>query len=300
MTRVASVPLQRTMSAAIQQAQQKLAVTQAQLATGKKATDLAGLGSEAVRTLSAHTLVARAEAHSAAALRLGTTLSLYDANIAALDDVTSALRQDLLGAIGTGKGEGLQEAIEASFQQLRTALNAREAGQPLFGGARDEDPFTPQRLSDLAGLDPADAFVNDGVRASARVGEQLDVTYGIGADELGTGLARALRTLAEAGAIGDTPTEAQLAALRDAVGQIDEALIGVRALGAGNGRRQAQAETLATRADERALLLRDLISRNEDADLGQVAMDLAQHQTVLEVSYSVFSQLSGLSLVRYL
>jgi flagellar hook-associated protein 3 FlgL len=46
--------------------------------------------------------------------------------------------------------------------------------------------------------------------------------------------------------------------------------------------------------------LKDIISQNEDADLGQVATDLATQKTVLEASFSVFSQLSGLSLVNYL
>ena len=88
--------------------------------------------------------------------------------------------------------------------------------------------------------------------------------------------------------------------LKTALGQIDTALSGVREINAGNGRRQAQVETLATRAEERALILRDVISRNEDADLGQVAIDLAQQKAMLQASYSVFAQLSELSLVNFL
>ena len=47
-------------------------------------------------------------------------------------------------------------------------------------------------------------------------------------------------------------------------------------------------------------MLSSVIEGNEDADLGQVAIDLAQQKTVLEASYSVFGQLSRLSLVSYL
>ena len=64
MTRVATVPIQRNLSDAIQRNQQKLASSQIQIATGKKVTDYAGLGTEAVRTLSARTLIARHEAHA--------------------------------------------------------------------------------------------------------------------------------------------------------------------------------------------------------------------------------------------
>ena len=48
------------------------------------------------------------------------------------------------------------------------------------------------------------------------------------------------------------------------------------------------------------LLLEGVIETNEDADLGQVALDLAQQKTMLQASYSVFSQLSDLSLVSYI
>lgn len=300
MNRVATIPLQRTMSDAIQRTQQKLAVTQTQLSTGKKAQDYAALGTETVRNLSAHSLVATQEAHAKVANRLGTTLAIYDANIGSIDTVAATLRIDMMTAIGTGKAAGLQQAIEAAFDQFRSALNASEGGLPLFGGAQTEQPFTPRTLADTVGLDPAQAFANDDVRASARVGDNLDVQFGITASELGTDMLAAFRTLAEAGDFGETPTAAQLETLRIALGQVDTALSGVRAVNAGNGRRQAQVETLGLRADERTLILQDIISRNEDADLGQVAIDLAQQKAMLQASYSVFSQLSELSLVNFL
>ncbi|KQU61842.1 hypothetical protein ASG67_01315 [Sphingomonas sp. Leaf339] len=106
------------------------------------------------------------------------------------------------------------------------------------------------------------------------------------------------QTLADT--VGDTPTATQMDALKTAMGQIDAALPGVRAINAENGRKQAETETLGTRADDRANLLSELISTNEDADYGQIASDLSQQQTVLRASYSVFTQLSSLSLTQYL
>lgn len=300
MNRVATIPLQRTLTGAITRSQGKLAVSQAQLSTGTKANDYAGLGTEAVRNLSARSLLARQEAHAAVANRLGTTLSFYDANITAIDSVGSDLRVDMMTAIGTGKAAGLQEAVEAAFDQFRSALNASEGGLPLFAGAQTTPPFAPTKLSETIGLDPQKAFSNDDVRASARVADNLDVKFGVTASELGTDMLSAFRTLAEAGPFGETPTAAQLDTLKAALGQMDTALTGVRAVNAGNGRKQAQVETLATRADERALIFKGIVSRNEDADLGQVAIDLAQQKAMLQASYSVFSQLSGLSLVNFL
>jgi hypothetical protein len=87
---------------------------------------------------------------------------------------------------------------------------------------------------------------------------------------------------------------------RAQTGQIDAGLSSLRGVNAENGRKQAQADGLGARASDRVNLLQGVISGYEDADLGQIATDLAQQKSVLQASYSVFSQLSGLSLVNYL
>ncbi|HEX8484298.1 flagellin [Sphingomonas sp.] len=301
MIRVATIPLQRTLSNSIQKAQKKLGETQIQLDSGKRVSDLAGLGSKAVRTLSTRSLLARQEAQVSAANQLGTTLSLYDANITAIDNNAAELREKLVSALGTGQTPGMQGAIEGAFDLFRGAINGRDGEAPMFAGAQtDTPPFNLLTLNDAIGATPATAFANDGVRAAARVGDGVDVVYGVTANELGSGLLSAFRTLAEAGPYGATPTVAQTDAMRAAIAQIDTALPQVRAINAENGRKQEQVERLAVRGEDRAVLLKDVISRNEDADWGQISIDLAQQKTVLQASYSVFSQLSGLSLVNFL
>lgn len=301
MTRVATIPLQRTLANAIQRSQEKLAITQTRLSTGKKAADFADLGTETVRNLSAHSLLSKQKAEAVVAKRVGTSLSLYQGHLSGIQTASEDLRTEILTVIGTGRAAGLQEAIESTFQQFRTSLNASEGGTPLFAGSQtDTMPFSPYQLSDIAGLNADDAFHDDGPRAKARVADGVDVTYGVRASDVGRGLYEAFKILAEAGPIDEVPTDAQLDALKLAVSQFKTGLDGVRAVDAENGRRQTQVETLAVRGEERALLLEGVIESNEDADLGQVAVDLAQQKAVLEASYSVFSQLSNLSLVNFL
>ncbi|WHU04787.1 MULTISPECIES: flagellin N-terminal helical domain-containing protein [unclassified Sphingomonas] len=301
MTRVATIPLQSTMSSAIMRAQEKLAATQTQLSTGKKAATFADLGTESVRNLSAHTLLARQEAQSTVSKRVGTTLSLYQANMEGIEDATSDLRSSLMNAVGTGDSAGLQEAIQTAFDQFRTSLNASEGGTPLFAGSQiDQAPFSVNTLADAAATPGASAFHNDTVKANARVADGVDVKYGVGASEIGANLYEAFRTLGAAGAIGTKLTDAQLDSIKQAVSQIDTGLGDLRAVNAENGRKQNQVDTLASRGEERGLVLKNVIQENEDADLGQVAIDLAQQKSVLEASYSVFAQLSGLNLTNYL
>ena len=299
--RVATVPMQRSLFDSIAVSQRKLGEAQQQMATGKKAPDFASLGIETMRTLSARTLLARQEAHAAVGERVETTLSLMDTQIGGIEDALNKLRDGLLTAVGTGNAEGLQEIAEEAFQRFRSALNSDEAGAFLFAGSRvAEAPFRPATLASTAGLATTAAFANDEVEARARVADGLDVTYGITASRLGAELFEAFRTLADSGTIADVPSAAQMGALTQAVGQVNEGLKTVRSLHAENGRRQAQVEDLTERAGGRALILERLVARNEDADMAEVASTLVQRQTALEASYSLFARLSGLSLVNFL
>ncbi|OAN57315.1 flagellin [Sphingomonas sp. TDK1] len=301
MTRVATVPLQRTMAGAISKAQEKLAITQQQLSTGKKAPDFAALGTEAVRNLSAHSLLEQQKSQSTVAKRVGTTMGLYQGHIEALSKSTGDLRQQILNAIGTGDIAGLQNSMEAAFSQMKATLTASEGGTPLFAGSQtDQTPFSVNTLADAATVPANQAFHDDNVLASARVADGVDVTYGISASSIGKGLYDAFRTMAQMGTITSPLSAAQKASLQQAYDQLGTGLDQVAAVNADNGRKQNQVEDLTNRGEDRALLLQKVIQDNEDADLGQVALDLSQQKTVLEASYSVFSQLSGLSLVKYL
>lgn len=301
MTRVATIPLQRTLSGAIQRSQQNLGASQLQLTTGKKAHDYAGLGIDAVRTLSARSMLSKQQSYQSVASRVGTTLSLYDANITQIDNSMLHLRKELQTALGTGDSPGMQDLIETSFADVRGALNATEAGVPIFAGSQTNAlPMVPQTLADLAAMAPADVFINDGVRSSGRVGDGVDIEYGIGASDVGGKLVPAFQTLAAAGPFGDRLTDAQKVAIRQALDELDAGLTDVRAANAENGRKQNQVEMMETRAKDREILLTDVIGSVEDADLGQVALNISQRKTILEASYSVFSQLSSLSLVKFL
>ena len=301
MTRVATIPMQRTLFDSIARSQARLAESQLQMATGKKANDYAALGIEAVRNLSARTLLARQEAHGAVANRLQTTLAIADTNLASAEGAAESLRAKLLEAIGTGRTSGLQGVVDEAFGRFRYAMNADEAGVALFAGSRTgSPPFVPGSLAATVGVPASAAFVNDDVKATARVADGNDMVFGLTASEIGSELYEAFRTIAEAGPLGDTPTAAQAAALVTAVGQLNGGLKQVRAQWSENGRRQAQVDELAGRASERTLILSRLIANNEDADMAEVASVLTQRRTALEASYTVFGRLSQLSLVNYL
>lgn len=301
MTRVSTITLQRTMSNAIQRSQENLATSQLQLASGKKTTDFAGLGLDAVRTLSARSMLAQQTSYQSTASRVSTTLSLYQAHLSQIDETVMELRESIITAIGTENSPSLQKMIEGAYSDIQASLNASQGGFPLFAGSQiDSVPLPYKSLDQLQGINIADAFNNDNIKSSGRLSDGLDMEYGITASDVGSKLLVAFRALADAGPYGENLTAAQKTALGDAIGLLDEGIKDVRAIDGSNGRNLARVETMNKRAAERIDLLTEVIGSVEDADLGQVAIDITQRQTILQASYSVFSQLNSMSLAQFL
>lgn len=299
--RIATSALMAQQQGAMARAQRALADTGEQLSTGRRVHQLTDLGSAAPAHLAATALLAREDGFAAAGQHVQRRLEGNAAALATLDSSAEGLRQTLLSAFGSGQGSGLDAAIAGAFDQIRAALNARDGDSALFGGGQSAaNPFTADTLDQLAGADPATLFGDDGLRASTLVAPGIAVTHGLSAATLGGDLVAALQSLAQAGPFGERITDAQRAALESASDRIANGLKTVRAADADNGRALAFAETLATRGQQRADLLRDQIARTADADMGAVATRLAQQQAQLSASYAVFGQLSRLSLLDYL
>jgi flagellar hook-associated protein 3 FlgL len=302
MTRVSTMSLQNTLANAMSRAQQNLADSNIQLDTQKKVQSYADLGGNTGRVLSAASMLAQQQAQSSVAKRVDTTLGFYKVSLGTIDDSMSDLRTKLLKAFGTGDSADLDSSIQQAFTDLRDALNTNEAGVPIFAGSQtDSEPFAPQKLSDLTSLaTPGDAFTNDDVRTSARLSDNVDTQYGIGASDIGTGLVQAFTTLAGLGSFGAKLTQAQMNGIQTAMGQLDQGLTGLRGVDAKNGDMMNQVEGLGKRADARADLLTNVIGDAEDADMGQVATDISTRTTILNASYAAFQKLNNLSLLNFL
>lgn len=301
MTRVTNLLMNQAMSASIQRTQSQMLDTQQQATTGAKSQTYAGLGADTVRSISANGLLSRTEAYASVATRVGTTLSLYDTGLTQLDSTVSTLRQNVLFAIGQGDTSALQSSIEAAFDEFKMALNTSESGVRLFGGSQtNADPVKAGSLADLLTMTNADVLGGDDAVPSARLGDGVDVKYGTTAKAIGSDILDAFRTLAAAGPFGQKPTAAQSAALSAALSQLDNGIDAVRTANAENGRKQVQLDTLTQSAAARAVILKTAVGDAEDADMAQVAINLAQQKTALEASYSVFARLSDLSLVNFL
>jgi flagellar hook-associated protein 3 FlgL len=272
-----------------------------QLNTTKQVQTYADLGANVGQVISASSMLAQQQAQGVVAKRVNTTLGFYQTSLGTIDDSVSDLKTKLLKAIGTGDSPDLGSAIEAAFNDLRDSLNANEAGVPIFAGSQtDSQPFKPGKLSDMAGLTPPDAaFGNDDVRTTARLSDNLDTQYGIGASDIGTGLVQAFSTLAGLMPFGDKLTDAQMDGLKTAMGQIDQGLTDLRAVDARNGDMMNKVDDFGNRAAERSKLLTGVVGDAEDADMEKVAFDLSNYNAMLTNSYAVFQKINDMSLLKF-
>ncbi len=302
MDRIATIPLQRIMTDGIQRSQARLGEAQEDLATGRRVHTYSDLGADAVRSISAHSMLSRHKAEMQVSKHVETTLGLYDTHLTNMDNQLTEMRTQMMTAIGNEDGTGLQEAFEGAFDRFRDSLNADEGGNYLFGGSSTEvKPFTVADFADAQANPAANAFRNDGNKAKASIGENQTMTFGITAIEAGEQIYDAFRALSAAGPFTDGQLPpAQKTAIQNALQQLDDGLGTLRNVNGENGRKQAKLEVVNEAAERRSLVFERIISESEDADLGKVAMNLSKHQASLQASYSVFSRLSSLNLTNYL
>lgn len=300
--RVSTLPLHAALSNAIQSNLSKAEALQRQLASGKRVNDHADLGPESARIVSIRSVAAREEAYAAASKRTAGTLQVYDAHLGQLHAVATRLRETLLTAVGTGNGHAVPSELEQAFAQVRSSLNAREGGVPLFAGTSGEaEALVTGSLAELVTVGSTTAaFGNDEGRASVVLADGRTLTFGIHADEAAEGLVEALRIAADASIPAGRLSDTDIGRLRDALDSLDVGLTQLSGARAANGRRQVEVDAAEQAARSRLDLMTKLVGEVEDADYAKVAAQLVATQTALQASLSVFAQMRELTLANYL
>lgn len=300
--RIGTFGFQKQLAAGMVKTQDKAALSQLQLATGKKYQSYAEMGGDLRPTLSARSVIANEKAHGQVADRVGQVLDRYADGLGSLFDKVGQLRDTIGRGIANGEIYGLGDELEATFSMLSQVVNVSQGGEYLMSGtAVNVRPFTPHTVSELAALPTTDAaFAETGPVQSARIAEGTDLTYGLKAKEIGKPVADMLVKIDGMGTVEGRLTDTQRVQLTDMFNQLKQITDGIAEQQAVNGHRQEQAEDYAKRSVERGNQLEKFVVDNEDADLTEVMTRLANEKLALEASYKAFSMFSELSLSNYL
>ena len=294
----------------IQNAGVALDKTQSQIASGYNATTYAGFGGQTQVLTATIAANARNSAYTTATQLASTQVDLQDTQLTSLSSLAAQLKKAIGDAVANNDASNLMGQAQSIFDQAAAILNSKDAnGDYIYsGGKTDVAPMAAGSLSALQALPSvANSFANGNMQKSVQVADGVNVTYGVTASDVATGLMQALKDVADfdAGPSGSFNTATSLSAaqngfLTGAINQVTTVATDLNATTAANGYvsnrlTDAQGQQASTNT-----LYKGFISNIQDTNMAKAATQLSLNQTQLQAALQVTAGLNKLSLLNYL
>jgi flagellar hook-associated protein 3 FlgL len=305
-TRVSTTGNYSAVLANLMAAQQRQMAAGDKVATQKNGSDLKDYARHAETLTAMRTVQARLEVYADQNKLIADKLTTQDAALNQVTDSAAATRQSIADAIASGRGDTLMEDLQAHFRNAVEGMNARYAGKYLFaGGQIDARPVTAGQLSDLTAplTAIADFFHNDRFKVQAKIDDSTTVTTGVLADEIGTDLLTAYRTMQafhEATPFGGELTPAQLSFLEGQLATWDGLRGDLTNTTARNGLVQKRVDSVKADLVTRENTLAGMMGDITDADMPLAVSQLQMAQMSVQASAQVFMALQQTSLLNLL
>ena len=307
MTRVSSFGQQSQMVRTLMENQQRVFEGQRQIATGKKTDEFAGLAGVTSTALSSRSFLARIETFQSSIKTVRGKLDANDVQIQGMLTSMEALRDNIQVALSNNQAEGFSEMLDQTFRFMVNGLNTNFDGGYLFSGAKTGT--RPVNVNDLAGLSAlpavADAFDNSDVAFRAKVADNVDLEFGMLADDLATGSFTILKDLYDYDQGPDGPlngelTQTQWNFLQSQLATITSAIDDLRQKQVNNGLVNQRLDIVDEQHADTAVFVEVFIADLEDVDIAEAVTRLNNNQVALEASYRAVSALADLSLLDFL
>ena len=307
MTRVSTVGQNQLLLVDLLRTQESLVETQKQITSGKKSSDYKGMAPEVATLMGAKNALARTEQFIQSNKDLERALEVQNAAMQGLVDISTELRQLVIGAIDTTSGLALRTRIDDLFATAVSLLNSQDGGRYIFGGTRtDTAPVattTPAGLEALGLGNELNAFVNNSLKVQAKVDDSLTLTYGVLATDISEDLFEIMQDLMiyeTANGFSNPLTQAQQTYLIGKITDLDAAFDTLNAEQAKNGSIMTTLEGVQQRHAEDRTFLMIFVGDIEDVDLAEAITRFNQQQLALEASYQVFSTLNRITLLDFI
>jgi flagellar hook-associated protein 3 FlgL len=285
----------------------ELSDLQRQVASGAKANDLRGLGSEASQVLNAQTLRANSDARASTLNQLEARFGVQASALSQAAEANANLATTIRDAISSNDGRGIHVDLNMAFVSSIGALNETWNGQPMFAGERLGG--RPIRINSLEELETAitpEQLFDEGARhQTVDLGGGNPIALADKASALGTemfNIMRDLRALVEAqgGTIGTPIDAATTDQLLQIAGQLEGVANDFTNAEGRAGQLQSRFSAERIRLQERSNLLLKEIGERADADLAQVSVRISSLMVQYEAAAKTFADLSKLTLLDYL
>ena len=234
-------------------------------------------------------------------------LTNQDQALNQITDAAAQIRQTIADALATDRADTLMTDLHGLFKNAVQGMNTSYDGKYLFaGGQINTQPVTATSMADLtAGPAIGTFFHNDDFKAQAKVDDSTTVTTGVLADDLGTNMMNALKTIQtfQEGAGGPFTgqlTDAQRTFLQNQLAGWDTIRSDLTLTTAQNGLNQKRVDDvgqgLVARKDTLTMMMGDIT----DADMAKAAGDLQAAGLAVQASAQVFLSLQNTSLLNVL
>lgn len=280
---------------------------QAQIASGAKANTLQGFGGASSRILSATSMRASTDARASVVNQLEARFGVQSAALGQVSDATQALALTIREAISSNDGRGISTELELAFNSIVGALNETWNGQPMFAGERQSgSPVKVTSLDELAVSTQPDEMFDEASRHQIiDLGDGAPIKLAAKASELSTDLFNTLRQIkyildGAGGTLGSPMTGSYTNVLQNIAADLDFHAKEFVTEEGRTGQLQKRFEEDRARLEAQSDLLTKEIGDQTDADLAEVSIRLNTLLTQYEAAAKTFSELSQLSLLKYL
>ena len=294
----------------IQGASAALDKTQAQIASSKNATTYAGFGDKAQVLTATLAAGARNDAYATGTTFASTQVDLQDTQLSSLSGLAAQLKKAVSDAVANNSASTLVDQAQSIFDQASAILNSKDAnGDYIYsGGKTDVAPMTATSLSSLASMPSvSSAFANGDLKKSVQVADGVNVSYGLTASDIATGLMQQLASIAQfdSGSSGnfaatDNLTQAQTSFLTAAITSTTSMASDLNAVQASNGYVSNRLTDATSRQTDMNTLYKNFASSIQDTNMAAAATQLSLNQTQLQAALQVTAGLHQLSLLNYL
>jgi flagellar hook-associated protein 3 FlgL len=285
----------------------ELSELQAKVASGREAKDLQGFGGASSRLLNAQTLRAASDSRSSVINQLQARFGVQGAALGQVAEASGLLAQSIREAISSNDGRGIATELDLSFSSVVSALNETWNGQPLFAGERQgQGPIRISTLDQLQAAGGPDDIFDEAARHQViDLGAGDPIVLSAKASELSQGLFSALGDLADlidaaGGQIGQPISASDIVSLQAIADRFDAEANKFTNEEGRAGQLQKRFDSERVRLQERSNLLFKEIGDQADADIAMVSVQLSALLVQYEAAAKTFSDLSQLSLLKYL
>lgn len=305
MERVSTANSYSVVLAGITRAQQAQDEANAQLSSGKKATDLRGYASDAQALVAARSVRVQSETYVKMNEDLNRRISSQDLYLNSTADAADSARQAISSAVASGKGTALMQSLQIQFSAAIDSLNGQHEGQYLFAGSlTSTKPVNIAKMSDLGTTTVAAIFQNDSLAQTNRLNDTSTVTTGFTASAVGTPLLNVFKAIQDYvvanGPFSDDLTEAQSSFLTTQMQALSTAHDGLIDNAGLNGSISKSVDSAIANHQSRIDAVDNVTSDLSSINEAETVSRLKLAQQAVQASAQVFLTLKSSSLLNFL